>query len=93
MDDLQPESLGARFARHPAILRLTSLALALFAMPVLASYTLRHGVKPHNDEGWFEHLRNLYRRLLTGALKLRVLTISIGVIIATVALGSVHFLT
>lgn len=90
------EGLEGRMFRPMAVTVVSalagSLALALFAMPVLASYTLRHGVKAHNNEGWFEHLRNLYRRLLLGALKLRVLTVAIGVIIATVALGSVHFL-
>ena len=90
------EGLEGRMFRPMAVTVVSalagSLALALFGMPVLASYALRRGVKPHNDHGWFEYVRAFYRRLLLIALRFRILTVVIGVIIAAVALGSIHFL-
>jgi cobalt-zinc-cadmium resistance protein CzcA len=90
------EGLEGRMFRPMAVTVVSalagSLALALFAMPVLASYLLRRGVKPHAHEGWFEHLRAFYRRLLLIALRFRVLTVALGILIAVVALGSVYFL-
>ena len=90
------EGLEGRMFRPMAVTVVSalagSLALALFGMPVLASYALRRGVKAHKNEGWFEHLRAIYRRLLLMALRVRVLTVVVGVVIAAVALGSIHFL-
>lgn len=90
------EGLEGRMFRPMAVTVVSalagSLALALFAMPVLASYLLRRGVKGHAAGGWFEHLRAFYRRLLLTALRFRALTVTAGVIIAAIALGSMYFL-
>ncbi|MBI2689627.1 MAG: efflux RND transporter permease subunit [Acidobacteria bacterium] len=90
------EGLEGRMFRPMAVTVVSaltgSLALALFAMPVLASYTLKHGVKPHKEEGWFESLRSVYRRLLSTALRHRVLTVVAGALIAAAALGSIPYL-
>jgi heavy metal efflux system protein len=90
------EGLEGRMFRPMAVTVVSalvgSLLLALFAMPVLASYLLRRGVKGHSEAGWFERVRGFYRRLLDNTLGHRKLTVAAGALIAGAALGSVYFL-
>lgn len=88
------EGLEGRLFRPMAVTVVAalagSLALALFGMPVLASYLLR--VRAAHGEGWFGGVRRGYGRLLKIALRFRALTVAVGAAIAAVAFGSLHFI-
>jgi cobalt-zinc-cadmium resistance protein CzcA len=90
------EGLEGRLFRPMAVTvcsaLLGSLVLALVAMPVLASFVLAGGVKPHSEEGWFEKLRQLYSRILDAVLHHRQLTVAFGALLAMGAIASLGFI-
>jgi len=90
------EGLEGRLFRPMAVTvcsaLLGSLVLALFAMPVLASFVLAGGVKPQSDEGWFEKVRGLYSRILEVVLRHRYLAVAFGALLALAAIGSLAFI-
>ncbi|MFO0365914.1 MAG: efflux RND transporter permease subunit [Acidobacteriota bacterium] len=90
------EGLEGRLFRPMAVTvcsaLLGSLVLALVAMPVLASFVLAGGVKPHSDEGWFERARRGYERVLDGVLHHRRWTLALGALLAVTAIGSLGFI-
>ncbi|MGE0823054.1 MAG: efflux RND transporter permease subunit [Candidatus Binatia bacterium] len=70
---------------------LGSLVLALTVVPVLASFFLRLEVGEHG-EAWFQRIRGTYDEVLTDAMNHRVRTLSIAMVIVSMAIVSVPLL-
>lgn len=89
------EGLEGRMFRPMAITvcsaLIGALVLALTVVPTAASLALAKGVKEHKDT-WFLHLRNAYLRALDFVLARPVMTVSAGVAVVAVALGSLAFI-
>jgi cobalt-zinc-cadmium resistance protein CzcA len=89
------EGLEGRMFRPMAItvcsLLIGSLLLAVTAVPVLASFVLRSGVKEH-QEGWFVRVRGAYRRSLILALRYRTLVVGAAVLLVAVSIGSLAWI-
>ena len=89
------EGLEGRLFRPMAVTVVSALAgsllLALFVMPVLASYLLKVR-EAHHDGGWFGFIRRVYSAMLDVALRFRFATVAFGVLIAVIALGSLAFM-
>ncbi len=78
-----------------------SLFLALFVVPTLCSFALRHLMraigkgrkdKQEKKDNWFDKLRNRYTRSLETAEKHRKLILTASAIAAVIALGSLKFI-
>jgi heavy metal efflux system protein len=89
------EGLEGRMFRPMAITvcsaLLGSLVLALFVVPVLATFSLRYG---HGEkEGrWFHALRDRYTRSLELALRHKYVTVAFGVVPVAAALVSLAYI-
>ncbi|MBI3248425.1 MAG: efflux RND transporter permease subunit [Deltaproteobacteria bacterium] len=70
---------------------LGSLVLSLTAIPVLASLLLRSEGEEH-EVNWFQRLRQRYLALLSTAMTYRLRTVSVGLLVVAVAIGSIPFL-
>jgi cobalt-zinc-cadmium resistance protein CzcA len=68
-----------------------SLILALTVVPTAAAIAFRKGVKEHRDT-WFQWLSHLYIAVLNWALRHRMLTVSVSVVVLAVSLGSLRWL-
>jgi heavy metal efflux system protein len=93
------EDLEGRMFRPMAIAvcsaLLGSLALALFAVPVLSSYFLKDrqpGSAEHHEAKWFVWLSGLYRGGLRGALAHPLLVLFLALIMLGGVIGSVFFM-
>src|SRR6202012_3383194 len=73
-----------------------SLLLALTMVPLLASVTFRRGIQGRKagetEQHWMEVLGGIYARMLRWAIRFRVLTVAISVIVLGVAVGSLYFI-
>ena len=89
------EGLEGRMFRPMAITVCSalfgSLLLALFVVPVLASFALKHG-HVEREGKWFVRLRERYSRSLEVALRHRYVTIAAGLIPVVVALVSLAYI-
>src|SRR5579864_5306150 len=78
-----------------------SLLLALTMVPMLASFTFRRGI-PHrrgrkqmpgeSEQHWMEVLGSLYARVLRWAIRFRILTVGVSIIVLGIAVGSLYFI-
>jgi cobalt-zinc-cadmium resistance protein CzcA len=89
------EGLEGRMFRPMAITvcsaLIGSLVVALTVVPTAAAVALRRGVREHRDT-WFNAIRDVYLKLLGWHFHHPLLTVSGGVIIVAVALGSLAFI-
>jgi cobalt-zinc-cadmium resistance protein CzcA len=89
------EGLEGRLFRPMAVTVVSALAgsllLALFVMPVLASYLLKVRAAYHGG-GWFGAILRWYTTILEAAVRFRIATVAFGVLIAAIALGSLAFM-
>lgn len=73
-----------------------SLLLALTMVPLLASVTFRRGIRHRRAGGgeqhWMEVLGGVYERVLTWAIRFRILTVAVSVVALGIALGSLYFI-
>jgi cobalt-zinc-cadmium resistance protein CzcA len=73
-----------------------SLLLALTMVPLLASVTFRRGIHGRNagetEQHWMEKLAGIYERMLRFAIRFRVVTLAVSVVILGIALGSLYFI-
>jgi heavy metal efflux system protein len=73
-----------------------SLLLALTMAPLLASVTFRRGIPRRNagetDQHWMEVLAGIYERMLRFAIRFRVVTLAVSVVILGIRLGSLYFI-
>jgi heavy metal efflux system protein len=94
------QGLEGRMFRPMAITVCTALAgsllLALTMVPLLASVTFRRGIQGRKagetEQHWMEVLGGIYARMLRWAIRFRVLTAAISVIVLGVAVGSLYFI-
>jgi len=94
------QGLEGRMFRPMAITVCTALAgsllLALTMIPMLASFSFRKGLSRKKDQlaepRWLAILGNGYTRLLTLAMRFRVLTVAVSVLVLGVAIGSLYFI-
>jgi heavy metal efflux system protein len=94
------QGLEGRMFRPMAITVCTALAgsllLALTMVPLLASVTFRRGIKRSNagetEQHWMEVLGGFYERMLRWAIRFRVLTLAVSVVVLGIALGSLYFI-
>jgi cobalt-zinc-cadmium resistance protein CzcA len=90
------EGLEGRMFRPMAITVCSALAgsllLALVFVPAATVLTMRNGVKPHSEEGWYATLRSGYSRLLERVIHFRVVVVAVSVLLVVVALGSLAFI-
>ena len=99
------QSLEGRMFRPMAVTVVSaltgSLFLALFVVPTLCSFALRHrarslgterGEKKEKKQGWFDKLRGHYTSSLARAEKHRKLILTASAISAVVAIGSLKFI-
>lgn len=90
------EGLEGRMFRPMAVTvcsaLLGSLLLALFAMPVLASFVLAGGVKVQEGESWFDRIQRAYARILDCVLDHRRLAVMVGALLSVAAVGSLAFI-
>jgi cobalt-zinc-cadmium resistance protein CzcA len=94
------QGLEGRMFRPMAITVCTALAgsllLALTMIPMLASFSFRKGIPRKQNEAteprWLTILGDGYTRLLTWAMRFRVLTLAASVIVLGVAIGSLYFI-
>ena len=78
-----------------------SLLLALTMVPMLASFTFRHGLSRRrarkqepgeSEQHWMEVLGSVYARVLRWAIRLRILTVGVSIIVLGIAVGSLYFI-
>ena len=98
------QSLEGRMFRPMAVTVVSaltgSLLLALFVVPTLCTFALRHRAKvlasgkgeKEAKQGWFEHLRERYQRSLDRARAHRTPILAIAAVLVVVALGSLKFI-
>ncbi len=99
------QSLEGRMFRPMAVTVVSaltgSLFLALFVVPTLCSFALRHRMraigkgrreKKEGKKGWFDKLRGRYTRSLATAERHRGIILAASAIAAIVALGSLKFI-
>ncbi|MEZ5351762.1 MAG: CusA/CzcA family heavy metal efflux RND transporter [Bryobacteraceae bacterium] len=89
------EGLEGRMFRPMAITVCSalvgSLALALFAVPAVATLVVRRPMQEHGEH-WFEALRAGYQRVLRVVLRGRALVIAAALAMLGVALGSLAYI-
>ncbi len=98
------QGLEGRMFRPMAITVCTALAgsllLALTMVPLFASVTFRRGISRRGaqrasgetEQHWIEVLGGIYARMLRWAIRFRVLTVAVSVIVLGLALGSLYFI-
>ncbi len=93
------QGLEGRMFRPMAIAVCTALAgsllLALTMVPLLASVTFRRGLQRSaggTEQHWMEVLGGIYGRMLKWAIRFRVLTLAVSVIVLGIAVGSLYFI-
>jgi heavy metal efflux system protein len=94
------QGLEGRMFRPMAITVCTALAgsllLALTMVPLLASVTFRRGIQHRNARGteqhWMEVLGGIYAGMLKWAIRFRVLTLAVSVVVLAIAVGSLYFI-
>jgi cobalt-zinc-cadmium resistance protein CzcA len=94
------QGLEGRMFRPMAITVCTALAgsllLALTMIPMLTSFTFRKGISRKKNQGkeprWLTILGNGYIRVLTWAMRLRILTVAASLIVLGIAIGSLYFI-
>jgi len=100
------QSLEGRMFRPMAVTVVSalmgSLLLALFVVPTLCTFALKHRAKvlqqdrekeeKKESEGWFRKLRKRYEGALVGAEKHRKPILIVAVVLVVVALGSLKFI-
>ena len=93
------QGLEGRMFRPMAITVCTalfgSLLLALTFVPVLASFSFRHGIPPRvaeRHERWMAAMNARYGRMLEWALNHRLVTIATAVVVLAVAIGSLFYI-
>jgi heavy metal efflux system protein len=93
------QGLEGRMFRPMAITVCTalfgSLLLALTFVPVLASFSFRHGIPPRvaeRHERWMKAMNARYKAVLTWALAHRFVTVASAVAILAVAIGSLFLI-
>ncbi len=70
-----------------------SLILAMTLVPTLTSFMFRKGLKNKREEqAWMAILGRVYVRMLSGAMKYRILTTAAAVIVLGVAIGSLFYI-
>ncbi len=77
-----------------------SLLLALTMVPMLASFAFGKGLPRRlgsradekEDAGWFARLTDLYASVLRFAIRFRILTVAVSVLVLAVAIGSLWFI-
>jgi cobalt-zinc-cadmium resistance protein CzcA len=70
-----------------------SLLLALTMIPVLASFSFRKGIQGvQRQNSWAAALSNSYIRVLTWAMRFRILTVAAALAVLGAALGSLYFI-
>jgi cobalt-zinc-cadmium resistance protein CzcA len=65
-----------------------SIAFALIVAPVLASYLINE--KPYKESKFFQALKNSYRRLLTGALKAKIMVLVVVTVLSLLAVSGLR---
>jgi cobalt-zinc-cadmium resistance protein CzcA len=89
------EDLEGRMFRPMAISVVSalfgSLLLALFAVPVVASFALGKKVE-EKESPWFHSVQNAYRRLLRSTIRWRWATLAVAMLVLTGALGSIAYI-
>lgn len=100
------QSLEGRMFRPMAVTVVSalmgSLLLALFVVPTLCTFALKHRAKvlqqdrekeeKKESEGWFRKLRKRYEGALVGAEKHRTPILIVAAVLVVVALGSLKFI-
>ena len=94
------QGLEGRMFRPMAITVCTALAgsllLALTMIPMFASFSFRKGLPrrktQNNEPRWLTILGNSYTRMLTWAMRFRILTVAASLIVLSVAIGSLYFI-
>ncbi|MBV9772162.1 MAG: efflux RND transporter permease subunit, partial [Bryobacterales bacterium] len=72
---------------------LGSLVLALTMVPLLTSVAFRRGVNnAKRRKSWMDSLSSLYARTLEVAIRFRIFTVGMSVIVLGVAVGSLYFI-
>lgn len=73
---------------------LGSLVLALTMVPLLTSVAFRNGVSKRNQAktSWMDKLSGIYARMLETAIRLRIVTVGVWVIVLGIAIGSLYFI-
>jgi heavy metal efflux system protein len=74
-----------------------SLLLALTMVPLLASVTFRRGIRRKQKPGeteqhWIAALGNVYARALGGAIRFRIVTVGVSLIVLAMAIGSLYYI-
>ncbi len=95
------QGLEGRMFRPMAITVCTALAgsllLSLALVPVLTSLSFAKGITQKRgpdlaEQGWIVTLGNGYTRMLTWAIRYRILTVAVALLVLGVALGSLYFI-
>jgi cobalt-zinc-cadmium resistance protein CzcA len=73
-----------------------SLLLALSLVPMLTSFSFRKGIARRKDRAaeprWLTILANGYVRALTFAMRIRVLTLAVALVVLGIAVGSLYYI-
>ncbi|MDE3194784.1 MAG: efflux RND transporter permease subunit, partial [Acidobacteriota bacterium] len=89
------EGLEGRMFRPMAITvcsaLIGALVFALTVIPAAASVHFTGHMKEHS-EGWFQKLRAFYLRVLTGAIRHRMATVAVAVVLVVVSVGSLAYI-
>ncbi len=95
------QGLEGRMFRPMAITVCTALAgsllLALTMIPMLASFSFRKGISGKKKDQaaeprWLTFLGNVYVRVLEYAMRFRILTVAVSLVILGIAVGSLYFI-
>ncbi len=94
------QGMEGRMFRPMAITVCTALAgslfLALTMVPTLASFSFRKGLARRKgvatEPRWLTLIGNLYTRVLTWAMRFRILTLATSLAVLSVAVGSLYFI-
>ena len=96
------QGLEGRMFRPMAITVCTALAgsllLALTMVPMLASFSFRTGIRrgrkdrSTGEQRWVIRLASQYTRVLTGAMRFRVATLAVSLVVLGIAIGSLYFI-
>ena len=89
------EGLEGRMFRPMAITvcsaLIGALGFALTLVPAAASIHFKGPMKEHT-EGWFHTLRNIYLRMLSAAIRHRIITVAVALVLVAVSVGSLAYI-
>ena len=89
------EGLEGRMFRPMAITvcsaLIGALGFALTLVPAAASVHFKGPMKEHT-EGWFHTLRNIYLRMLSAAIRHRIITVAVALVLVVVSVGSLAYI-